>query len=257
MRKTFSLSPFERNRKRLKIFKKKVLRAISKLSEDDPAIARILALLGVEDRSALLLSSDLKALSEVSDYLAKLMLEMRTQFPDRRMFHLTLLDDSGNTSDRAPVIDIRGLQAKAGRALRSIGLEGLVVVEVHPLANYPQGGDGRTLMFHIHAIAWTDEPFDPDEAEALLIGGSGWKCSMGAPPVVIQTVEGTDEDIEKVARYVVKPPHAAKNRQEKKKQRGKFRLLNTIGVSTGASTESGRGALTDRIAGPHFICWIW
>ena len=72
-----------------------------------------------------------------------------------RYFFLTFIDDIGNTSDRAPQVNLPAIQRKVDKATRAIGLHGVGVIEVQALMNYPGKGHGRTLLFHAHAIAWT------------------------------------------------------------------------------------------------------
>lgn len=227
MKKSKPKSPRDRGERRIAKLETKILDAIKKVDQSDPHRSTLESLMGINDRASLLLASDLKARSKLGDTFAKLMLEHRQEFPEMHYYHLTLLDDVGNVSDRHPIVDVKKLLNKADRALRRLGLNGVFVVEAHPLANYPQGGAGRYVLFHSHIFGYSESPLNVSTAEADLINGGAWQNSMGAKPVVIKEVGPASEDLERLARYIVKPPHSAKNRRPRKEDPSRFKLLNT------------------------------
>ena len=228
MKKNNSLDPRGRAEHRIAIFRRKLSKYIEKTSLETEQTAIINALAGHDGRSALLLLSDLEARMKASDCFSRLFQEQSEANPDRRYYFFTFTDESGFVSDRATMVDVENIMKKAGRALRSLKVSAVAVLEVHPLANYPGGGAGRTLLFHVHAIGWMDESFDPKEAELALHSGGAWKNPLGAAPVKIKPIAHDAEDLEEVSRYCLKPPHAAKNRKPSKKDPTRFQLLNTV-----------------------------
>lgn len=228
MKKNNSGDPRGRTENRIAIFQQKILEYMESVSLDDDQTSIINSLRGQSGRSALLLLSDMEARSHASDQLSRLFIKQSEEHPDREYFFVTLADQSGFVSDRATLLDVSNILKKAGRALRTIGLHAVAVLEVHPLANYPGGGAGRTLLFHVHAIGWADRPFDPEEAELTLQAGGAWSNPLGAPPVKIKAIAQEAGNLDEVSRYCLKAPHAAKNRRPSKKDPTRFRLLNTL-----------------------------
>ena len=228
MKKNYSRDPRGRAEHRIAVFRRKISKYVRKASLDPEQTAIVNALLGHEGHSALLLCSDLEARAEASDCFCRLFIEQSEANPGRRYYFFTFTDECGFVSDRTTMVDVASIMKKAGRALRALKVNAVAVLEVHPLANYPGGGAGRTLLFHVHAIGWSDEPFDPEEAELTLHTGGAWKNPLGAPPVKIKPIAQDSENLEEVSRYCLKPPHAAKNRRPSKNDPSRFRLLNTI-----------------------------
>jgi hypothetical protein len=56
--------------------------------------------------------------------------------------------------------------------LHKEGLNAFVVIELQTLTNFPQRGEGGTLMVNGHAIAWTDDPTFDHEAVEERLGSS-------------------------------------------------------------------------------------
>lgn len=213
--------------KKIKEYSKKIRRTLAKLSLAQTDRNALLALLGTSGRAERPLASDRRVVKRAALILAR---NMRKEFPEnpaRRFFHVTLIDDVGTTSDREPVAYLDFLEDKTRRALVSVGLDAVVVLEMHPLMNYPAGGQGRSLLYHAHAIAWSDKPFDPGAAEERLNGSRAWHCSLGAQPVKIAPITNTVRDINQVALYLVKPSHSVKNRMPDQKRPGRFILMDT------------------------------
>lgn len=211
-------------------FKDKVLQACSQYAFESAQLDIIKALLGISSKSEALPASSVPARVKLGRALERAMRQHRRarEKSSRNYYFGTLLDDSGNTSDRAPVLSIKGLKDKGYRAIKSIGLNAVAVIEVHPLMNYPAGGEGRTLMWHIHFLGWTDMKLDVAAAVSALEKTGAWSCKLGAPPISIKEVRDTREDIAEVTHYMAKAPHAAKNRRERKDKPGSYKLLNTL-----------------------------
>lgn len=219
-------------KKRIRIYRKKALEgaAHAKLSKTDTDFVK--ALLGVKGfRCERLLGSDGQARWKASSLLSQAMLDHREQqAPDsvRTYIFGTFVDDIGITSDRSPIVQLKAIKDKVYRALKSLDLSAVAVVEVHPLMNYPGGGEGRSLLFHAHVIAWNEGPFDCEKAADQLNKSHGWKCSLDAPPVDMREITDLAPGLPAVAHYALKPPHSAKNQMPSKKKPGKYLLMNTL-----------------------------
>lgn len=220
-----------RSIKRLKCFLRKTRQAITSNKFNEQQKYIINAFLGKNKTcSENLIASDCQARWKALNYTAKLIVE---KFKDnleinKNVIFGTLIDNSGNTSERVPIADIGGFKAKAYRTLKSIGINAIGVIEVHPLINYPQKGNGGTLMFHCHFIGWKEGPIDIDAIQMAMNGSRAWNCSLGADPVKLQTLECTPPNLTAVAHYMFKPPHSAKNHMPSKLKPGKFVMMDTI-----------------------------
>lgn len=213
--------------KKTKRFLRKVRGAIAaaKLSVDDQNL--FLALLGIGGHAERLLWSDCHAVRRAAKILARLMRAERKAHPKRTYYMATFFDDAGTTSDRTPFVKLTQLEAKIRRALMGESLNAFVMLEVHPLMNYPNGGEGRSLLFHGHAIVWSDEAFDHRAAESRFNTSRAWSCALGAPPVRIRPIGDAPGEIDRVAYYLIKEPHSAKNRMPDHKRPGGYILMDT------------------------------
>ena len=221
-------SPQKTLKVRIKLFRKKIKKAVSSMKLPDSTAKNILAAVGVGGHSKRLCWSDTDVRKEASSCLWGLVQQHRKSGPKERCYYFaTFVDDSGNTSDRLPVIRMSTFFQKVNRAIRRLGLPGLVVGEIAPLMNFPQGGKGRTLMLHSHALLWSDVPFDPVEAERQLNGNGSWHCEFGAQPVDIERIGRKKEDLERVIAYMFKPPHCAKNLRADKASDGRMKMVDT------------------------------
>ena len=149
---------------------------------------------------------------------------------DVDFYHLTLLSDEGNMSDREPMFALRLLKQKADKAMRKAGLEGIYVIEVQPLKNYPQKGEGRLLLAHVHGLGWkTRQPGDTASGIRSTLGydklrrNQAWSCHFGADPIVVRhlTVERGCPSF--WAAYLMKAPYGAKSRVPRKGHDGPIR----------------------------------
>lgn len=201
----------------------------SKTVKDIKRVTTIFALLGLRGRSLLMLSSDMQLRREAGRALSKIINSFRADKPSARIMFVTLIDDSGNTSDRVPLFDLAALKAKGYRTLKQLRLHGILIAECHPIINYPAGGIGRTLSWHLHGIVWTyEKELDLKELAKSLARTGSWKCSLGAAPTSIQHIADDDEDRERVAHYLFKPPHSAKNLMPSKQKPGRMLLMDTV-----------------------------
>lgn len=219
-----------RSKKRFCNFKKKIEGGLTLPNLEVSEKASIQALCGYEGGCEHMLASNMPLRWDAARALKSALFKHRKERPKgRRQYYFgTFIDDCGNTSDRSPLVRLREIKDKAYRALKALGLHAVAVIEVHPLMNYPAGGEGRMLLFHVHFIAWSDESFDPSLASAQLNASSAWKNSLGADPVQIKEIGASRDQLATVAYYLLKPPHSAKNRMPSKKDQARFLLMDTI-----------------------------
>jgi hypothetical protein len=176
------------------------------------------------------LLSDMKARRQAAYILIGLMArhwKYRPLAPERNYYFLTFIDNMGNTLDRNPEVNLGALRRKIDKAMRSMGLHGVVMIEVQALMNYPGQGHGRTLMYHAHAIAWTDKPFDAFKHGTRINRSRSWNNAFEAAPVKITEMTKQPGEIEWLAHYIAKVPHDAKNRMPNQKHPGKYLLMQT------------------------------
>ena len=129
----------------------------------------------------------------------------------RRFFFVTIFDDRGNALEYAPAIDLAALRQRLHAALIATGLHGFGAVELQAVSNLPQAGLGRTLMFHGHVVAWTDDPAFDTEATADRVSASGLlRNFLGARTVTIVDIARHYRQLRWRAFYMLKAPTAGK-----------------------------------------------
>ncbi len=159
--------------------------------------------------------------------LVRIVTELQASWlPTTQAYFVTFIMDAGSTSDRMPTPDIDMLISSAMKALKRVGLHGIIFVEVHPLMNHPRGGEGRTLLWHCHIIAWAHEPVDIGAATRTIELMPGFVCSLGAKPVMIVPID-TDAEMKRVCEYVTKPVYSAKNLMPKTDTPGSVIMMDT------------------------------
>lgn len=222
--------PLDRAKSRFKTFKKKLKTALAlpKLKESDRET--IEALCGFGRPLETLPASDLGLRWVGAKALKEAMLYHRdARRTDQREYFLgTLIDDCGITSDRVPTVRLDELRSKTYRTLKAANLDAICVIEVHPLMNLPGGGEGRTLLFHVHFLAWSSESIDAERLAEQISMSPGWSCKLGAPPAKIEMIKPTKRDLARVCYYLLKPPHSAKNRMPSKTKPGQHLLMDTV-----------------------------
>lgn len=197
------------------------------LTQDEEAI--IFALSGKAGHADSLLWSDMRARAKASNTLLKIMSDHWASHKDELLnyYFVTLIDDSGVTSDRFPEARIKHLKEKAVRSLRDTPFDAIAMVEKHPVMNYPRKGKGRTLLYHIHAVAWTKSNIDPVDLAKDITEKGSWSCSFNAAPVNIEPISSLDS-LERCTLYMTKPPHSAKNWMPKNGKPGVSIFMDTI-----------------------------
>lgn len=196
-------------------FRDRVLRAANRLSLPPARRRRLLALLGVDGCTRIIQLSDIAARVEA----AKILFQVTGQYlpvlvpTGTPMFHITFVDDIGLTSDRTPVLKLAALKRKVDKAMRSMGLSGIVMVEVQALLNYPAQGHGRTLMLHAHALCWGAVSRRRFRAARRKLNGSrSWQNHFGAQPVFSRRLHHDVDDGQRIVCYLAKMPHDGKYR---------------------------------------------
>ena len=225
-----SQSPRKIAKKRFKTFKKKINKACKLPNLENSDKDTILSFCGYGDPCEEILASNMPLRWEAAQALRNAMIEHRKNRSsnDREYYLGTFIDDSGITSDRVPLVRQRELRDKTYRVLKTAGLHAIGVIEAHPLMNYPGGGDGRSLLFHVHFIAWSDNVLSPGDLEKSVNNSRGWSCQLGASPAKIQALPPKKKDLSQVSYYLLKPPHSAKNRMAANDNPDAFRLMDTI-----------------------------
>ena len=201
-----------------------VKRAIEQQRPDEVDQKRFDGLLGLAPMGGELRMSDLIAHFHLTKYVAQEVRHLNESTDEYDFYHLTLLADEGMMSDRTPMFPLRLLRRKADKAMRKAGLDGIYRVEIQPLMNWPQKGEGRTLLGHVHILGMKlrDSPGNSVEAIRRSLGydkqrrNHAWSSKFGADPIHVRAIT---EDLgcpSYWSGYIMKPPHDAKNRIEKK-----------------------------------------
>ena len=223
-----TMSNAARTERRFGIWHEKLNHAIDAWGIDESDRSKLDALLGIRGRAERLLLSDAEVRRKAIELMEHKLIRLKGESNKDTKFYLaTFIDDRGLTSDRTPNVEIDEIIRDVRWAMRQISVSGIAMFEMHPLANYPQGGDGRSLLGHVHAIIWTGPKFSSREAKAKLLRSGRFRCALGAKPIKLQRLH-TTEDLQRVAHYIMKPPHAAKNRKERDNEPGQFKLFDTV-----------------------------
>ena len=211
-----------------KLYFDKVTAALPSLKLNEAQAKIIHALMALEGCFEFLLASDSVARLKAGKLLGWLFRRHRKGRPPGSQYYLaTFVDDVGSTSDRSPIVALKALRDKVYRALSAANINAVCVIEVHPLMNYPGGGEGRTLLFHVHAICWLMEGADAEACINKLLATKGWSNALGAAPIDVKPIQDTPDDLERVSHYLWKAPYSAKNRMPHAKQPDRFLLMDT------------------------------
>ncbi len=129
------------------------------------------------------------------------------QVPGRRWFFVTVMGDSGNMLEYQPEMNLEAYQATVLQIIADSGLQAIGATEFQAITNFPQGGNGRTIMTNSHFIAWTDRPeFDVLQTERRLRATSPLTHWLGAKTVRIDPVQPNHRHIAWKAHYMMKAP---------------------------------------------------
>jgi hypothetical protein len=206
--------------KKLKTYARKCRGRLTKRDQ-----RRLDALLGLRPYCGAIRASDVPAARKLSSEYVEVVDRFQSRLTGYRWFHITLLADELMVGERSPTLLLRRLKGKADKELRELRLNGVGVIDVSPLPNYPRKGAGGSFLFHVHILAFTDQPFVLSDARKSLAASRSWTCQLGAKPTHI--VEITDKKGVACwwAAYDGKPPHEAKNRVEAPD--GSVKLMST------------------------------
>lgn len=188
----------------------------------------ILALAGIEGHAERLLASDTEVTKRASRILLQEIAELHKRKPNASYYVMTFCDDVGIISNRMPMVPLATLEAKVRRQLAKLGVDAIGVIQTHPLMNYPGGGEGGNLLYHVRVLAWTSHPLNHIAAKNELNASRAWGCRLGAPPVDIQPVNNTLGDLRQAAANLIMPPFSAKKRMPRTGAPDRFRLEDTI-----------------------------
>jgi hypothetical protein len=187
--------------------------------------ARVFALFGIKGHCSHIPLSDITARIEaleifslrVADHLAS---EVKSDTP---IYHGTFMDDVGLTTDREARFRLRRFRGKVDRAIRKLGLNAVVVIEVQAITNYPGRGLGYFLMLHCHAILWGSISDRKRRAAIKKLNNSrAWTNHFGLKPIKLRRLPNNIDQAQFIACYLMKLPACAKRLT--KNRFGKFCL---------------------------------
>lgn len=186
-----------------------------RVGENDVEILR--SITGWGDLTNSMLASDLALRRKIGKFLAEALWSHKRRNPDLAFHFWTFVHEKGNTSDRSPTIELKAMQGLVDKVFRRHSLDAIQVFEIQGLGNYPQRGEGRTIMSHIHALTWTHGAFDHRSVMKEINVMTAWQNSLGAAPVRIKVVGDTCDDLQYLAQfYLFKAPHDVKMLESRK-----------------------------------------
>ena len=173
-------------------------------------IRRAISRGAVPDR---LLASSPTVRSKAHRILESLLREVwreRTGCAPKRWYMVTMIDSRANALEYAPAVNLANLKPRVDRLLRYSGLNAVCVTELQPIINMPRGGYGGTLMFNVHALAWTTDPdFQPKKTEERLRSSTILRHVLDIRTVDIQSIADAD-NVRRCCAYLMKAPSVAK-----------------------------------------------
>ena len=227
-------------RKCYRLFWDLIQKRIDELNPDSEDRQRFEALLGTAPIDNQLRLSDLVARYVFAEYVAKEVRHLYRVSEDLDFYHLTLLADEGVMSDREPMFALRLLKRKTDAAMRKARLDGIYVIEVQALMNWPQQGEGRTFLAHVHVLGWKKRGSPGGSANDIRrdLGydkrrrNLAWSCQFGADPIVVRQLTVEKGCPSFWAAYLMKAPHSAKSRIPRKNRdaasrQSEFKLRST------------------------------
>ena len=182
-----------------------------KLEEADRVVLRRMIGHGPLDNSLLASDAELRRVAGV--FLGEALVKLKKAIPGLHFYFWTFINDRGNTSDRQPVVDLKGMHSLVDQVFRKHKLASFSVDEFQGLGNYPRLGKGRTIMNGVHAITWSHEQLECEAIMESLNASAVWTCALGADPVHIQPVGLTDGDLRYLSYYMFKSPYEVKMAQ--------------------------------------------
>ena len=179
-----------------------------KTAEPDRVILR--RRLGIGPLDNKLWASDAELRRVAGVFLGEALIKLKRANPGLYFYFWTFINDRGNTSDRHPVVNIKGMQSIADQVFRKLRLSSFSVNELQGIGNYPREGKGRIIMDGIHAITFSEKPLDCAAIMSDLNASTVWTCALGADPVDVQPVGPTDGNLSYLGYYMLKSPYEVK-----------------------------------------------
>lgn len=192
-----------------KVFQDGIRQEVLRWEADSDAKRMLLALCGIKGHPEAMLASDAPLTHRAAIILENWLLAQRDELPNRTFYHATFVDQSFNTVDTEPVVPVTRIRKRVVRLISNAGLSGLVRIEVAPLVNH-KASYGRPLLWHAHALVWTDDEFDHQGWSDRLNNSRHWNCSFGAKPILIEPLDDGILDAQRLAHYIFKLPEVAK-----------------------------------------------
>ena len=132
-------------------------------------------------------------------------------FPKRRHWHVSFLGPLVNEYE--PKLDVEAYGRSVYRLLDKAKLNAIFAVELQPLTNYPQRGNGRSFLMNAHALCWTDDPaFNAAAVLSAMNSSKSIRSVFGAPLVEFRERTLVAGSIEHSAYYLLKAPFEGKYR---------------------------------------------
>ena len=217
-RKTWKMSKRHLKRSHRK-FRESLDKRLEQLKPTSSDRHRWKGLVGDAPTAGQLRASDLSARRQYAKYLAKEVRQLARTGDDLKFYHITLLADEGIMSERTPTFRKRLLVRRANRAMAKAGLDGIYVIENQVLTGYPAGGKGKSILAHVHIVAWkrghgTDNTRNAIKKAITHSQGRrnyAWSCRFGARPVVVKEITKKLGCPSYWIAYIMKAPKDAKN----------------------------------------------
>lgn len=226
-------------RKSFAEFEEKVSKAFHRHKPSEKRQLDFRSVIGDQYAQNTMFCSDLQARERAGHFFIQVMSKMWGRSVERaargksptHFAMATFIHSEWNCSDRTAAINIQSIRNKVAKVIRDQGLDGIAVIELQALTNYPEKGTGKTLMANVHALVWARTPIDRAKFRAAIRKSSAWRADFGCESLVIKRLgRDTLEDrsnVRRVAGYMMKAPHDAKFRKPRKKDSTQFTFRPT------------------------------
>ena len=208
--------------------REKLLKYIQSVKIEPEDQKTLKAVTGLEGHCEMMHMGDIDLRDEMTACIVQLFDREFAAHPEQHWYLFTPINDVGHTSDRCPHVALKQINDNAALAIKALGAQGFGIIEGHPLKAPLDGQPGRSFMFGGHYVLITETPLDLKAAKSKLAALKLFQCSLGAKPFKLQKIDRTAKDIRRVARYIAKMPHSAKNPMPHKKKPGRVLLMDTI-----------------------------
>ena len=127
-----------------------------------------------------------------------------------QFYMLTLADKTWNVGDKYTTIDWYHIKKKATRALETIGVQGVAVLEFQPMTNEYHGEEGRLMMPNVHAIIWRKDGLAFKHCKAQDRLCASFKAKGKAKGAVIKPINEHEGGLIGALLYLTKPISSGK-----------------------------------------------